>query len=203
MKERPIIFSAESIQAILDHLKTQTRRAVGKGRWNLPRGLCISSNGMPYSSFYGKKAEDHCPYGQPGDRLWVRETWDFVEWHKSDVVVLYAADDQQSRPIQTPKDWNPKIYDYQGWRSPIHMPRWASRITLEIVNIHAERLQDISKDDARAEGFPYPLYGTGSDPILWFLRLWDSINAKRGYPWKSNPWVWAIDFRMVTELKDK
>jgi len=85
----------------------------------------------------------------------------------------------------------------------IFMPRWASRIALEIVSVRVEKVQNIKKEDAVSEGFPYPLGKTGADPISWFARLWNSLNAKRGYSWALNPWVWVIEFLRLPKPEEK
>jgi hypothetical protein len=188
-----MIFSGPMVRAILEGRKTQTRRVV-------------KSPGLPRSS--DNQWRDHirrksrCPYGVPGDRLWVRES------HGQDVrgEVIYRADDQTERAREQgcEQGW----VSQPLWRSPIHMPRWASRLTLEVVSVRVERLQEISERDARAEGIersvsgywhnyapdgPTHLYARDS-----FRTLWDSLNAARGDSWAANPWVWALEFRRVT-----
>jgi len=159
MKARPIIMDAESVRGILGGRKTQTRRPILRG--NL-----------------------RCPYGQPGDLLWVRETFrvKIVEsysrkgpvWQR---FVLYRAD----RDLPSSR--------FDRWRSPITMPRWASRITLCVVNVRLEGLQEITEADAVAEGCP-----DGVNPREWFRQRWDTLNARRGFSWDVNPWVWVIEF---------
>lgn len=155
MTARGIIFSAESVRAILDGRKSQTRRL---------------SKGQHFA----------CPHGEPGDRLWVREEWAigdplrFVD-HCRDGVAYRAVDGNQ--PHST-----------ERWRSPLFMPRWASRITLEITRVRVERLQAIGEDDARAEG---------AASVAEYAGVWDAINRRKA-PWALNPWVWAIEFRRVT-----
>lgn len=175
MKERPIILSAEMVRAILAGRKTQTRRVITE-RYQ----QCLSPEDEPEAFL------EFCPYGQPGDRLWVRETWGWFskqfEWGDCRGV-SYKADNA----------FAPK---YQTFRPSIHMPRWASRITLEIVSVRVERVQDISEEDAKAEGV-IPLEPRTGLYRCEFERVWDSINAKRGCGWNSNPWVWAIMFKRV------
>lgn len=187
MKERPIIFTSEMVQAILDGRKTQTRRVIKNSSQVIMRGL------------FKKAWEDICPYGQRGDRLWVKEAWWIPAGYQATVPLVE-------------KDWWPVIYRASGnfgkhdWKSPIFMPRWVSRITLEITGVRVERVQDISEEDARAEGEKYrttKLVGKdgGLDFTatyrLGFERLWDSLNAKRGYGWETNPWVWVIGFKRI------
>lgn len=127
-------------------------------------------------------------YGQPGDQLWVRET--FREQDTLDFPA-FKADIGTSR-------WNPVVNpDNCKWRPSIYMPRWDSRITLEVTGIKVERLQYISETDAVAEGVETPTIA-GVTYRDKFRALWDSINAKRGYGWSQNPWVWVISFRRVS-----
>jgi hypothetical protein len=160
---------------------------------HLPKGAGVGL-GLPFV----------CPLGVPGDRLWVRETF----WiHRGgslknpDTRVVYDA---SVLPFQREPDrWLPAWYK----KTPsIHMPRWASRITLEITAVRVERLQDISKDEARAEGIQYNQNLTayvvgeikGGEPLCVFARLWDTIYAKQpGHSWAANPWVWVITFERV------
>jgi hypothetical protein len=170
--ERPIIMSAESVRAILDGHKSQTRRVI-PARLQ----LCKSPEDEP---------EDFirwCPYGQPGDRLWVRETWAADEGDQP--FIFYRATDHESCG--------------QPWLSPLFMPRKLSRITLEVVEIRVQQLQKITEADAIAEGITkdmYPIDGLYYASQL-YAELWDSINARRGYPWDSNPWLWVVSFKML------
>ena len=190
MNERPIIFNSPMVRAILAGTKTQTRRAVK------PQPAADLGYMMGYSQQYAIQCgEDwpddardrvRCPYGAPGDRLWVRETWG--HWGmiepESDCII-YRADADQSGIV---------------WHSSIHMPRWASRILLEVVAVRVERVQDISEADALAEGM---LLEEKWTPDLRYparaayAKLWDEINAKRGYPWAANPWVWVVEFKRL------
>lgn len=180
MKERPILMSAPMVRAILAGAKRQTRRIA-----------------MPKRSI--EPMTDECPYGQPGDRLWVRETWQSAPLRG---VFAYRADPMWSGvPAPTPDG---------RWRPSIHMPRCASRITLEITGVRVERLRDINEDDAIAEGIQpaaltghWRLYGRGANgdmdrsPRVSYRSLWESINGQGS--WDANPWVWVIEFRRVTE----
>lgn len=198
MKEHPILFNGEMVRAILDGRKTQTRRVI-KGRPNK-----IFWNSVVYNG-YGGWTDEHgtpfrCPYGVPEDNLWVRETWAPHADDESEKVkrplIFYRADGDDRRG-------NPHI---NRWRPSIYMPRWASRITLGIIDIRAGRLQDISDLDALAEGIYWddccpPEVSNGYCPGAFdrpsesFAYLWDSINAKRGYGWDTNPWVWTVEFK--------
>jgi hypothetical protein len=185
MKERPILFSGPMVQAILDGRKTQTRRVVKPQPeyWEQTGGYHYPLDKKPYRGAPVGRVrsidEYRCPYGQPGDRLWVRETWHQYAGGE----VIYRA------------DYGPESYQAgaKGWRPSIFMPRWASRITLEITGVRVERVQDISADDARAEGVSAP----DVLPRSKFATLWDSINAKRGYGWDMNPWCWCVEFKAV------
>lgn len=188
MKERPIIFSDLSVRAILDGRKTQTRRVIKNAPEILDRPEIMPALVESYKAAWLKIS----PF-QPGDRLWVRETWaDNVPGCPSGIS--YRADHQDGRgdgPASPMK-----------WRSPIFMPRLASRITLEVLSVRVERLQEIDKKDefgqhvdggAWAEGFRCP------NPTAAFMLYWDSLNAKRGFGWDANPWVWVIEFRRVDQ----
>lgn len=228
MKERAIIFGADSVRAILDGRKTQTRRLVKPQK---PEAAYIDSV-EPHEHYPGEwvprkggecQISIECPYGVLGDQLWVRETWDFLpdggpNEPNNAMIRYWAGGDMEHR--SAPPDFNPMIYGHEKTRSPMFMPRWASRISLEITDIRVERLQDISEDDARAEGIEPnwigPLdkgpNGTGTEgwlgdswrhytngepaysPIESYRSLWDSINGKK-HPWGSNPWVWCLTFR--------
>jgi len=152
----------------------------------------------------------HCPYGQVGDRLWVRETWATERrldkyspseiGEAGDVALWFRATEIPSVSLERGK-----------WCPSIHMPRWASRITLEITEIRVERLQEIGGGDVDREGVIYDdLWGKFSIPdwdafaevqekvaVRAFAKLWDSLNAKRGYGWETNPWVWVISFELL------
>ncbi|MBW7932469.1 MAG: hypothetical protein H3C62_02410 [Gemmatimonadaceae bacterium] len=143
-----------------------------------------------------------CAYGVPGDRLWVRETFqyeaktDAFEWDVRNCIIRYRATEPGAGPWLTAED---DISD--AWRPSIHMPRWASRLTLEVTGVRVERVQDISEEDAKAEGSTVPwMYKATQEPVAThraaFARLWDSINAKRA-PWSSNPWVWVVAFKPI------
>ena len=220
MKERPIIFSGPMVRALLDGNKTQTRRVV---KMKPHHQIEERDNGTPWPWMYdGERDADSwmaCPYGQPGDRLWVREAFDFLPSGGPDQpqaceIVYWATGSIE--PRSAPHDYNPMIYGHQKVRPSIHMPRWASRITLKITSVRVERLQDISEADAMAEGIvecPIPAddegprrigYMVGPDdgksglsvtPIQAYRDLWESINGPDS--WTTNPWVWVVEFKRL------
>ena len=204
MKERPIIFGGEGVRAILADAKTQSRRVV--------RLDTLKTHQRRHAGCWQDITPDLmalCRYGVVGDRLWVKETWaaqhdmDTLkpsEMVLSEVRMHYAATEDKGGLL---------------WRTPLFMPRWASRLTLQIANVRVQRLQEIGEEDALAEGVrELPLQEgepgawwtadalSGSalharDPIGAYRNRWDSINSKRT-PWASNPWVWAISFERVS-----
>lgn len=197
MKERPILFSAPMVIAILSGSKSQTRRVV---KMKPHHQIEERDNGTPWPWMYdGERDADSwmaCPYGQPGDRLWVRETFVRIDgqtrpWIETDYKATYTHGDRLGDSLGIRKKWSPSI----------HMPRHASRITLEITSVRVERLQDISEADAQAEGWTRrPEVST--DPQVhkeaardWFMDLWESINGHGS--WDANPWVWAVEFRSL------
>ncbi|NBW20377.1 MAG: hypothetical protein EBR82_71660 [Caulobacteraceae bacterium] len=204
--ERPILFSAPMIRAILAGTKTQTRLIVKpQPEWFPHHGV------LAFDDAVNKGIK--CPHGIVGDRLWVRETVELVN-STTDYFhdVLYCADGARvpisSIPTLDMDGFN-KWLGGEPKHPSIHMPRWASRITLEITDIRVERLQDISEDDAWDEGFAssdpvtarVDVYERG-DAIGWFQNLWGSINGdKAGCNWESNPWVWCISFRAVEAIQ--
>lgn len=175
-KEHPIIFSTEMVQAILDDRKTQTRRIIKNPQQY--QGLMMED-----------EAEDWCPYGKIDDLLWLRETWfptrfDF-KFLKSTLFIKYKADN----------NFDPCTDCYgRSWKPSIHMPKWAARIWLRIINVNIERLQEIRPEDIQSEGINVDLNKYRNVAYMSFASLWDSLNSKRGYPWGSNPWVWVIEF---------
>ena len=183
MKERPIIFSGEMVRAILDGRKTQTRR-VAKGNPTI----------------------DDCPYGKIGTRLWVREAWGESKVRDQsidDKIVLvhhawrYKADAEVEQvQVFGRRDLKTKAELYK-WKSPIFMPRWASRITLEITGVRIEQLHDISEEDAKAEGVEISQMPDVFHPYKTeFRTAWNKLHGKKA-PWESNPWVWAISFKRI------
>lgn len=224
-KERPILFNGEMVRAIRREVdpKWQTRRVIspqpecyrGTQAWNLDIPLMkwgkrpdihtIESHGRDFLPQY-------CPYGQPGDRLWGRETWALVP------RTAYLGSEGVQQTLRPGDDHDAAVYragwiqsEPGRWRPSIHMPRWASRITLEITGIRVERVQEISEEDAEAEGIE--CFDPESDGSVcrvpgltdWdyycardaYKDLWDSINKARGYDWDSNPWVWCLSFKRI------
>jgi hypothetical protein len=175
--EKPILFSTLMVQAILEGRKTQTRRVI-KCDFYVENDPPLTAYIPDYITGEPQPVKLPCPYGQIGDRLWVRET--FVYHHTGQL--FYKTD----IPVLCHKNWK--------WKPSIFMPRTASRITLEITDIRIERLQDISEEDCLSEGINYQ--GNAYDTIGAFSDLWDSINAKK-HPWQSNPWVWVIEFKRI------
>lgn len=221
MKERPILFSAPMVRAILEGRKNQTRRAIKlpneRGEWE---ASTIGGDGTYHSD--GTPAPEMaciwniktgttlvCPHGKHGDRLWVRETWqgplfegDLPEDHMSDKYEKpefchYKASGDNCDFIDADDNL------VSRWRPSIHMPRWASRILLEITNVRVERLQEISDEDSLDEGI-YPT-STGlyrGSAISQYKKLWESINGQGS--WDLNPWAWVIEFKvLLTEARDK
>ncbi|OZQ45261.1 hypothetical protein [Klebsiella variicola] len=227
MKERGMIFNAEMVRAILDGRKTQTRRIMKVQPESNQLGLLLITDSTKHSDI-GKYhwAESNatgnhvrsklfsCPFGAVGDQIWVRETFqgplfdyelmdeyleDSSKFEKPEFC-QYAADGGH-RPEYQDADDNLR----HGWRPSIHMPRWASRILLEITDVRVERLNAISQEDAQAEGMELtgwrPTYsdpdsgGEVMTPYDNFAQLWESIYGEES--WKANPWVWVIEFKRV------
>jgi hypothetical protein len=209
MTEHPIIFSGESIKAILEGRKTMTRRVI-KPQPYLYENLApvIGEHIVLGTDYYweykpGIAMSIHdavkmgkCPYGIPGDHLWVKETL------KKGHVTIGMGFGKDVVVYQANNHYHPEFF--WKWKkntlSARFMPRWASRITLEIINIRVERVQEISRNDALAEGIEInpSLRDLGySEGRTEFKHLWDSINAKRGCGWDKNPWVWCISFRRL------
>lgn len=204
IKERPILFSGAMVRAILSGQKTVTRRPVKR------LALQWLDDGFE-PSFVADPDNAMCPYGKPGDRLWVRETCRADELISGEDGVRYLADDAWMMikdDSQSAIDWL-KLYNYgkdKGRMVPsIHMPRWVCRILLEITAVRVERLQVITEQQALAEGIDLEgegvcyagVAGTASDrPVHSFQLLWELINGAGS--WASNPWVWVVEFKRVT-----
>ena len=200
--EKPVLFSGEMVRAILDGRKTQTRRVI-KPQFAKTWGYGVRNQDPEYFSVHVDIKEPNgewrwlrCPYGKRGDRLWVRETW--RKGITIDGLAVEYRADLSRRFLDDYPDKSTDWYhlDDMPWRPSIFLPRWASRITLEIVNVKVERVNEISEKDAIAEGACCAYDSDGQ--MCAFNNLWDSINAKRGYPFDSGAWVWVISFKRVT-----
>ncbi|WP_349609061.1 hypothetical protein [Cupriavidus sp. DF5525] len=207
MRELPILFSGAMVRAILDGRKTQTRRIV-KPCKDISVGCMLAAHELAGEINNGDLSNSR--YGRPGDRLWVRETWQGPMWDgewedrpadaKSPKYCQYAAD---GGPIPEYLDAEDNLR--QGWRPSIHMPRWACRLTLEITGVRVEKLGDCSEADAIAEGIAPELDGWTDysnpscqmcmNPMDSYRTLWDSINGAGA--WEANPWVWVVEFRRI------
>lgn len=214
MKERPLPFTEPMVRAILSGAKTQTRRIV---KWPV---YCLSHGGRrrllterDVSTLAelirepGRHPDNRpqCPHGAPGDRIWVKEKFlietsgscrydaeglspgEYPEWLQRASIVHYAA--------------TTDLTSLGKWKSSRFMPRWVSRITLELTEVRVQRLQDVTWQDCMSEGIKVGFTILDEGDTTWirgqFEELWDSINAKRGYPWESNCWVWALTFKVV------
>ena len=228
MKARPILFSGPMVRALLEGRKTQTRRDI-KAPTTQGDFVVSWNDGIPeynfgpddYKEKDGSPQWRHCPYGQPGDLLYVREGFEQV--HPLQVAegrysqegqagipgppgityrVIYRADGEYPgihhnggkgwpyRELCTEKcSHGEGEQGYVGWGPSMFMPRWASRLTLQVKSVRVERLNDIGQGDACAEGAPAP-----HEPIGWYSELWESINGKGS--WAANPWVWVVEFEV-------
>lgn len=187
MNEHPILFSTPMVKAILEGRKTQTRRIIKPQ----PTTAHFDTSANPPTWYDGIK-ELQCQYGSEGDHLWVRETWRYT----SDRVGEPVAPEFEYRANYS------GVRNTGKWRPSIFMPRAAIRLTLEVVAIRVERLNNISEEDIRAEGTPTPNPPPNNwmDDSKWratFAYLWDSINEKRGFGWDTNPWVWVVEFKRL------
>lgn len=208
MKFRPIIFSSESVRAILEGRKTQTRRVVKYPVSIKQKSNAGTFNHDPMVSHKGSwwKPAEWSPYGVPGDRLWVREAFSYLLDCDGDTCGVHKYHADCANPENTKYVFSPFDGEFSGvagntsWKTPLFMPRWASRLTLEIVNIRVEQLKNISETDAIAEGMEvYPLKRATWSNRQSFALLWEDLNAKRGYSWNSNPWVWVVEFKKVED----
>ena len=199
MKSRPILFSAPMVIALLAGTKTQTRRIVkpvGKDHgfvvderdgfkpwpYRSDDGESVYHTVVRNGEEYQDQTPHECPYGRRGDQLWVKETHARTD---KPCAVHYRADD----PLGV-------VMIGDNWKSSIHMPRWASRITLEITNVRVERLNEISEEDAKSEGCNF-----GCDSLDWYRETWESINGPGS--WALNPWVWVVEFKRLEQESSK
>lgn len=214
-----ILFSGPMVRAILDGSKTQTRR-VAKPVRHPDLGNVYAPGALVLEHEPKHVIERACPHGRPGDRLWVREScWIFGQWHVKGLR-KNGKPSYRFKPIERRVRFDNPGHEAIGylsagpgwvWHPSIHMPRWASRITLEVTDVRIERLQGISEADAQAEGTSCHVCGRTMDGygeddchcfhrkagVIDFQRLWESINGPES--WTANPWVWAITFRRVDE----
>lgn len=233
IRERPILFSAPMVRAILTGTKTQTRRIVKPQPAGVRSSVFVKSG---IEDGHGRELKN--PHGKPGSRLWVREAWRIDTWDEADHAIaldyfdgpditfrqlpltpegleqfnrlwIQSSDECRRKGIAPNADGNYRWSAGESplrWRPSIHMPRWASRITLEIVGVRVERLQDISESDAKAEGACFELrrlestqLGAAASCKGGFENLWSSINGHES--WAANPWVWVIEFKRVEVVR--
>jgi hypothetical protein len=235
MKERPILFSGPMVRAVLDGSKTQTRRVVKPQPHHDVGSITVAhyeptvvnwrGEEEPGSVIFGAYSEDgswgcKCPFGAPGDRLWVREsgvisklrgTLEKPGLFRHDVPTTPTIGDYRVEETRAPgASYNvagcPRssaLLSYGAKACPsIHMPRWASRITLEVTGVRVERLQDISEADAESEGIDFLRHVPDADetltPSQLYMCLWDGLKPAAGAAWADNPWVWVVEFKRVT-----
>jgi hypothetical protein len=212
IKERPILFSAPMVRAILDGRKTVTRRPVKGLSTSFAVTTAADESSLNSVCWNVGGPIIRCPYGKPGDRLYVRETFNRTNPGGAEGVYYYRADGEFPKSIG-----GGKFADAESWKPSIHMPRAASRILLEITHVRVERLQDISEGQAVDEGLiwegvkdgqtywnhtdhRYPpgshqqFSVSGTDAVSAFRNLWKST----GGDWEANPWVWVVEFKRVT-----
>ncbi|HFN0469000.1 TPA: hypothetical protein ACHB00_001272 [Klebsiella pneumoniae] len=225
MTERGMIFNAEMVRALLSGRKTQTRRIMKVQPESNQLGLLLITDSTKHSDI-GKYhwAESNatgnhvrsklflCPFGAVGDRIWVREGFfpaplEMQSEPPRKTMWNIAYRDGMQMEKLAPAEYNPTIYNYERWTPSIHMPRWASRILLEITDVRVERLNAISEEDARAEGIidggclncgePEPCGCANPEPDATdaFAYLWQSIYGQEN--WNANPWVWVISFERI------
>ena len=207
MKTRGILFSGAMVRALLDGTKTQTRRVVKP--WHGHRGA-VDVSTLLESAEQRAQALAWAPYGVSGDRLWVRETWglcrfgDVTDWYRGKVGPTREVDSlREANRLEYRADHGPQ-QEHCFWRPSILMPRWASRITLEITDVRVERLHDISDTDIRAEGVTaQAVYDLGvtetlhdTSPIGLWRAGWSAINGAAS--WDANPWLWCLTLRRVS-----
>jgi len=223
IQERPILFKPEMVKAILEGRKTQTRRIIRDQELVEPNPDDGSANFVhsprcpSYCDYACAGPDGYCPYGQPGDHLWVKERWSPVECSREP---KNACDSFEGSHVNYAADFldQPPYGKSIRWKSSLYMPRWASRLTLEIVQVRVQRVKDISEGDAIAEGVgawrdnwsrreAAEAFIRGTEARVetknaktakrLFYLLWQKINTKRGHGWDKNPWVWVIEFERV------
>lgn len=213
MKELPILYSTDMVKAILDGRKTVTRRIC---KDQTARKYIHVENCEQYPSTLGEGytgwAKDcgHSfliptkPRYQKGDLLWIRETYRINMAFDDMPLKSLTEEDIVDLSIQRRADAGDK-FTFGRWRSSRFMPKWATRLWLEVLSVRAERLKDMSFNDIRLEGLECPTHdfeggfccSPCGDLARAWIDLWDSLNAKRGYPWESNPWVWRYEFKKI------
>lgn len=192
MTERPILFRPEMVRAILDGRKTQTRRVLNP---QPPAGFELFSSGLFYTFTPGGARgpgvegwTTRCPFVHV-DRLWVREAWRADSSRPEETIYLADADAETREQLRGAVAFKPSI----------HMPRSRCRLVLEVVDVRVERVQQISEDDARAEGMPRdPAYRAS---VYHFRHLWDTMRARTPFAWDRNPWVWVVEFRVAETVE--
>lgn len=213
MTERPILFNDAMVSAILSGKKSMTRRPVkpqptsSGDVWD----EVYYKQGKPFEPLFHMKDGCilHCgaksPFGQPGGRLWVRESTRQFDW-SGDLVAQYCTDDKFVWDVDNPCDW----FGKNTYKPPMHMPRGWSRIDLLVKRVWVERVQDISRDNVRAEGVPetwgdWDSHPKNLEPHEWdnmrydeqFAFCWNAIYKKKGFGWAANPWVWCCEFERI------
>lgn len=214
-REKPILFSGPMVRAILDGCKTQTRRVIkpepSKHEHNTKAHFHTGEGEQDDWTFDIGIGRWKCPYGKQGDRLWVRETWADVtrafQTHDCEEpkVIAFAADDAvyNTETMTFLEHRNDSGIAVRKWKPSIFLPHCFSRISLEITDVRVERLKGIPLEDAQSEGIEIEQVEQSAgkqwleQTLCHFIKGWDALNAKRGYSWDSNPWVWVIEFKKV------
>ncbi|CAM8092552.1 MULTISPECIES: hypothetical protein [Escherichia] len=202
MKERGVVFNDDMVRAILEGRKTQTRRPVKNVRADnclVIRKPTKKRNGV-YTHVMDALEHGLCPFGNVGDRIWVRETFNAF-WLDNDVIQeIKDGVSLASELCDYKADYSDSSKPAEGWTPSIHMPRWASRILLEITDVRVERLHDMSEADAKAEGASPVTYKITPPEAVYrvgFGDIWRGIYGQEN--WLSNPWVWVIEFKRIKE----
>ncbi|HAV2098142.1 TPA: hypothetical protein JHJ89_004420 [Escherichia coli] len=202
MKERGVVFNDDMVRVILEGRKTQTRRPVKNVRADnclVIRKPTKKRNGV-YTHVMDALEHGLCPFGNVGDRIWVRETFNAF-WLDNDVIQeIKDGVSLASELCDYKADYSDSSKPAEGWTPSIHMPRWASRILLEITDVRVERLHDMSEADAKAEGASPVTYKITPPEAVYrvgFGDIWRGIYGQEN--WLSNPWVWVIEFKRIKE----